>query len=189
MSSQSINGAKRPEKKTRRSKKRRTADFSDSDSDSDSRSSSEPQQGNKELAIEKELEDASDVELSDAEAVPEEAKFMDLDAEVKQKLNDIPLTRTEAVTSRQKNLNRVDLDRAQEKIDAGRAELGLEQKENELKNEYLGLLFKHYGEEVSSLREAPDFTPKSLVTMANVLKDGALMFDIDALKTVLESEK
>ena len=50
------------------------------------------------------------------------------------------------------------------------------------------MLFQNYGEDINSLRNAPDFTNKSLVLLANVLKDGSKMFDVDTLKTIVESK-
>ncbi|CCE62363.1 hypothetical protein TPHA_0C02080 [Tetrapisispora phaffii CBS 4417] len=60
--------------------------------------------------------------------------------------------------------------------------------DNQLKNEYLNLLFTNYGDDVNSLREAPDFSTKSLSILANVLKDGTKMFDQDTLRSILETK-
>ena len=42
---------------------------------------------------------------------------------------------------------------------------------------------------MNELRQAPDFTNKTLVMLANVLKDGGDMFDVETLKTVVEGGK
>lgn len=184
--------AKKAARKTRRSKKRRTAESSDSDSSSSSSSESESgQERNESVQDEKDdqpIVDISDVELSDAEDNAIKFEEESLGEETKKQLNQIPLTITELSSKGRRNVNNIDLSKIQRTIQEAQEKIGQTKDEGQLKNAYLSVLFKHYGEDVNSLREAPDFTPKSLVLLANVLKDGGHMFDIDTLRAVVESE-
>lgn len=179
-------------KKSRRRKKRRTADSSDSDSDSSSSSGSD-NESKLELTetLKEEEVQVSDVELSDEERETKTATE-ELSIETKEALHNISYTDsdlTRKVTSSQKNEgnNIIDLNKVKETINDSREQLS-KSKRTELKNEYLGLLFQNYGDDINTLREAPDFTNKSLILLANVLKDGSNMFDTDTLKTILESK-
>ncbi|SCU93721.1 LAFA_0F17876g1_1 [Lachancea sp. 'fantastica'] len=189
-------------KKTRRSKKRRTAEVSDSDSSSSSSSSSESESeenGNaNEIALEEDVDDAAqlqelDVELSDAESSKFDGAALNqdenMDKATREALNDIPLTTTELSRSSYKNVNNIDLTKIQQTLQEAEKRVSSAKDQGQLKNAYLGVLFNHYGEDVNSLREAQDFTPKSLVLLANVLKDGGQIFDIDTLRAVVESEQ
>ncbi|SCU85352.1 LADA_0D07008g1_1 [Lachancea dasiensis] len=185
-------------KKTRRSKKRRTVEVSDSESSSDSSSSGAESDvdGADKLALgdpnDKERVDAvqlSDVELSDAEETVEKNVGETLGNTTRQVLNEIPFTKTDLSENPRKNVNTIDLSKIESAIEEAQNKISSTESEGQLKNSYLSVLFNHYGEDINSLREAPDFTPKSLVLLANVLKDGGHMFDIDTLRTVVESEK
>ncbi|CUS49639.1 LAQU0S24e00936g1_1 [Lachancea quebecensis] len=192
MSLEDHNPARNSGKRTRRSKKRRTADSSDSETSSSSSSSgseSEHEQDEQNLQDNEGQLEISDVELSDAEDKDDNAKTEVLGKETKELLNRIPFTTTELSNGGAKNINNIDLSKIQRTIEDAQENVSLSKDEGQLKNAYLNLLFRHYGEDVNSLREAPDFTPKSLVLIANVLKDGAHMFDIDTLRTVMESEQ
>ncbi|KAM3162800.1 Ribosome assembly protein 3 [Lachancea thermotolerans] len=191
MSLEERNPARNSGKRTRRSKKRRTAESSDSESSSSSSSGSESEHEQDEQNLpnnDGQLE-ISDVELSDVEEKDENTKSEVLGKETKKLLNQIPFTTTELSNGSAKNINNIDLSKIQRTIEDAQEKVSLSKDEGQLKNAYLNLLFKHYGEDVNSLREAPDFTPKSLVLIANVLKDGAHMFDIETLRTVMESEQ
>ncbi|SCU95741.1 LANO_0E11232g1_1 [Lachancea nothofagi CBS 11611] len=191
------NLAKVASRKTRRSKKRRTAEVSDSDSSSSSSSSdAESEKENNEgsaingASESQPMEEHSDLEISE-EGVMEDIKLDDdetLGDATRQILNDIPLTSTELSENPRKNINNIDLSQIQQTLQEAQNKVSSTKDEGQLKNSYLSVVFKHYGEDVNSLREAPDFTPKSLVLLANVLKDGGHMFDIDTLRTVVESE-
>ncbi|SCU87122.1 LAME_0D08856g1_1 [Lachancea meyersii CBS 8951] len=202
MSVRSLAAGNGPSKKTRRSKKRRTAEVSDSDSSSSSSSSDseseQPTRNSGETASGGAIKDIAveelDVELSDLEEdrkndVIGENEDEVLDKATRQILNDIPLTTTELSEKSRKNVNNIDLTKIQQTIQEAQERVSFSKDEGQLKNAYLSVLFKHYGEDVNSLREAQDFTPKSLVLLANVLKDGGNMFDIDTLRTVVESEQ
>ncbi|QLL34828.1 hypothetical protein HG536_0H02030 [Torulaspora globosa] len=189
-----VRAAKSAAKKSRRRKKRRTADVSDS-SDSDSCSDNDyGRENNKSLEEVKE----EDIQLTDDEAIggPEvskETSVEKLDDEVRDQLNAIPFTRTE-LTDRTDHIKGqgADLVKVKRTLEEDRKKLSsalegqrTSRTDAENKNAYLSIMFENYGEEINSLRDAPDFTNKSLVMLANVLKDGTGMFDVDTLKTIL----
>lgn len=184
-------------KKSRRRKKRRTADSSDSES-----SSSDNESDNMQIEETQENVEISDVELSDNETSNNDSnKDQDkegLDKETKEKLSDIPFTTTQLTQKGGNNADKkanLDLKKVGETIKQANADLKNSKIIQEsgdasknLKNEYLGLMFQNYGEDINDLRNAPDFTNKSLVLLANVLKEGSNMFETDSLKTILESK-
>lgn len=185
-------------KKSRRRKKRRTADSSDSDSSS----SSDNETATMQVDEPAEEVNVSDVELSDNESVrktdtPEEI----LDDSTKDKLSNIHFTTTEltqrgASTGDKKGT--VDLKKVEDAITAGNenvqklasAQTSFPSGKSKaaLKQQYLGVMFENYGEDINKLRQAPDFTNKSLVLLANVLKEGSNMFDTDSLEAILDSK-
>lgn len=185
-------------KKSRRRKKRRTADSSDSDSSS----SSDNESDNMEVEETQENAEISDVELSDNEASNNNSsKEQDkeiLGKETKDKLSNIPFTTTQLTQKGGSNADRkanLDLKKVDETIEQAKTDLKNNKIIQErgdasknLKNDYLGLMFQNYGEDINDLRKAPDFTNKSLVLLANVLKEGSNMFETDSLKTILESK-
>lgn len=185
MSEGEVRAAKSVAKKSRRRKKRRTVDVSDSSS---SDSSSDNESGREAKAVEVEEED---IQLTDDEVAVEEKVAIDvvetLDDKAKDKLNTIPFTTTELTERNDYNKGQsADLTKVKESLQEDRQKLGTALNNMaEEKNKYLGLMFENYGEDINSLREAPDFTNKSLVMLANVLKDGTGMFDVDTLKTIL----
>ncbi|CEP62007.1 Rsa3p LALA0_S04e05600g [Lachancea lanzarotensis] len=194
--------AKGSSKKTRRSKKRRTAEVSDSDSSSSSFSASESESEQREnasgAAADGDADDAVDleeldIELSDVETSQHDGLRQNqdesMDTATREALNGISLTTTELSRSSRKNVNNIDLAKIQLTLQEAQKKVSNAKDQGQLKNAYLGVLFNHYGEDVNSLREASDFTPKSLVLLANVLKDGGQIFDIDTLRAVVESEQ
>ncbi|AMD22965.1 HHR196Cp [Eremothecium sinecaudum] len=180
--------------KSRRRKKRRTQ-ASDSDSSSSSSSASEAE-GENEVVEEQEDDEVllSDVEVTDDQEVKEHFNPETLNHTTLQSLNQIKLTTTNLSSKYGfQNANKVDLNEASKTIAAGEVKIqkGLAAAMNDvsgLKNEYLNMLFEHYGEDINQLRNAPDFSNKSLVMLANVLKDGGNMFDFETLKTVVENK-
>lgn len=195
MSEGEVRAAKSVAKKSRRRKKRRTVDVSDS-SDSDSSSGSES--GKESKTVEVVVEEDEDIALTDDEAVVKEVDaktdvIETLDNATQAKLKAIPFTTTELTERVDYNKGQsADLTKVKQKLqddrhklDAALTSQGEDKTSAEIKNKYLGLMFENYGEDINSLREAPDFTNKSLVMLANVLKDGTGMFDVDTLKTVL----
>lgn len=185
-------------KKSRRRKKRRTADSSDSDSSS----SSDNEAATMQVDEPAEEVNVSDVELSDNESVrktdtPEEI----LDDSTKDKLSNIHFTTTELTqrgASTGDKKGNVDLKKVEDAITAGNenvqklasAQTSFPSGKSKaaLKQQYLGVMFENYGEDINKLRQAPDFTNKSLVLLANVLKEGSNMFDTDSLEAILDSK-
>lgn len=206
MSQGDINVAKtKNAKKSRRRKKRRTADVSDS-SDSDSSSSDNEMQidttnkGAEQPTEEQQpIGQLSDIELSDDESGKKNNdNDENLNDETKENLTNIPFTTTELTQTFAHNkydsANTIDLKKVNETLTDANTKLNtlIDEKtkaiNSNLQNEYLGILFQNYGDDINSLRNAPDFTNKSLVLLANVLKDGSKMFDVDTLKTIVESK-
>ena len=185
-------------KKSRRRKKRRTADSSDSDSSS----SSDNETATMQVDEPAEEVNVSDVELSDNESVrktdtPEEI----FDDSTKDKLSNIHFTTTELTqrgASTGDKKGNVDLKKVEDAITAGNenvqklasAQTSFPSGKSKaaLKQQYLGVMFENYGEDINKLRQAPDFTNKSLVLLANVLKEGSNMFDTDSLEAILDSK-
>lgn len=194
MSAGEVRAAKSVAKKSRRRKKRRTVDVSDS-SDSDSSSDNDSGKENDKAV---EVVEEEDIQLTDDEAigaqnVAKENNVEKLDDRVRDQLNTIPFTRTELTDRTDYSKGQgADLTKVKESLEQDRKKLSsaLESQTtskvaSENKNAYLNMMFENYGEEINSLRNAPDFTNKSLVMLANVLKDGTGMFDVDTLKTIL----
>lgn len=188
-------------KKSRRRKKRRTADLSDS-SDWDSSSASDMEIVKEdEVPVEDNTieEKISDIELSDDES--KDSTTETLTEQNKEKLANIPFTMTEltqrSYTGSQNKNEALDLKKISDNITSAKLELdnntginrdiGTDTDLN-LQNEYLSSLFSNYGDEINSLRDSPDFSNKSLVILANVLKDGSKMFDTETLKAIVESK-
>lgn len=177
-------------KKSRRRKKRRTTEVSDSSS-----SSSEDES---ETGVGEALGDI--YTLSEDEAPNEEvvnAGTQDretLSEGTKDALTRIPFTKTELTEKSQRNNddNPADLRRVAEVIEDAKQRMRETQDDliasSDLKNSYLEILFENYGDDINSLREAPDFTNNSLVMLAHVLKDGSAMFDVETFKTMLETK-
>ncbi|CCH62914.1 hypothetical protein TBLA_0I02580 [Henningerozyma blattae CBS 6284] len=203
-------------KKSRRRKKRRTADSdSDSSSSSGGESDTnlEKVEPSKEEKEESDIDiELSDIENEDVKSKSNVEHFED---ETKDALKSIPYTTTQ-LTEKMNNYNSnngesIELHKVQDTINQAKLKLqehsnnqnnnnnynNISNSQNEVsnnanvenkaeKNKFLSLLFEHYGDEVNELRNAPDFTAKSLVVLADVLKDGTGMFDSDTLKTILQ---
>ncbi|AET39212.1 Rsa3p Ecym_4133 [Eremothecium cymbalariae DBVPG len=192
-----VRGDSAGKKKSKRRKKRRTQLESDVESLSSSSSSSEEEASSSDNDPESE-EKEDNIELSDTELTIAANEKKDgftaekLDDSTRSSLNNIQLTKTE-LSSRHvfHNTNNVDLKAVNDIINTGETNLAMASNASgkslgSLKNEYLNMLFEHFGEDVNQLRNAPDFTNKSLVMLANVLKDGGDMFDLETFKTILE---
>ncbi|KAL6941531.1 hypothetical protein ACO0RG_002665 [Hanseniaspora osmophila] len=179
--------------KRRRNKKRRTADVTsseDSDASSDvslgTDSDKEDNTTTGQQSVSLQEEDA-DIKLSDTEA--DQDKNMDNAADVemadaqyegRKRLNEIKLTNS------LKEINGPAHSNTQTLGDYNKASQNLDNLDKDLKTKFLQMTFEHYGEDVNQLRDASDFTNKSLVILANALKEGARMFDNDSLKSILE---
>jgi ribosome assembly protein 3 len=153
----------------RRRKKRRTEDFSDSSS-SDSESENEKEEAEPVESLDQHVDADGDVVLEDSE-IQIEAEKDNFD-DVKQKLNTVNLTKTA-------------LNQATKNVDTNQVESILKQNRKELENEYLGLMFESYGDDINALRTAADFNESSLTILAMALKNGHNIFDEDTLKAVV----
>lgn len=59
--------------------------------------------------------------------------------------------------------------------------------DNSLKNKFLTEIFKDYSDDIESLRQSNDFNKShSLSLLANLLKEGASMYDKDTLESILQ---
>lgn len=59
--------------------------------------------------------------------------------------------------------------------------------DNSLKNKFLTEIFKDYSDDIESLRQSNDFNKNhSLSLLANLLKEGASMYDKDTLESILQ---
>jgi ribosome assembly protein 3 len=162
----------KPKSNRRRNKKRRTEDFSDSsssESSSDNESEVEERENEANDTI---IEEELDAVLSDVET--ENAKTNDEDfLKTKGKLQTIHLTKTQLNEANVKNLNTAKI--------AGH----LKKDTKDLENDYMGLMFENYGEDINNLRNASDFNERSLSILANALKNGGNIFDEETLKAVV----
>lgn len=176
-------------KKNNRRKKRRTQDISDSSSDSENSSVENEVIANVEQTNEVTEPVLSDIELEKDEELSSETVNHSIPIDAIEKLNNVKLTTTELTGVNGFNLGNIDLKEVSTSLNESSEKL-LEGKKdkNGLKNEYLSMLFENYGDDMNQLRNAPDFTSKSLVLLANVLKDGGNMFDLETLKTIVEDK-
>lgn len=170
----------KPKANRRRRKKRRTEDFSDS---SDSSSSSSSSESENEDSEEKSNEIGNEIdEDGDVAVLSDNEIHMDHNQEsndssfsnVKNKLKTVELTRTPLNESH--NNKNINLHQVESLINQGN---------KKLENEYLGLMFENYGDDIDHIRKAPDFNERSLTILANVLKNGGNIFDEETLKAVV----
>lgn len=186
---------KKSAKRKNRRKKRRTQDVSDSESSSSSSSDGEDvqvqdqDQDQVEASVEASVAEMDvDVVLSDDELPREMSK------DTVERLSEVKLTTSDLTGTHGIHLGNIDLQKMAGNLDASREKFQGQgkapgQDKSGLKNEYLSMLFESYGDDMNELRQAPDFTNKTLVMLANVLKDGGDMFDVETLKTVVEGGK
>lgn len=183
-------------KRSRRRKKRRTTEVSDSSDSSSSSSDAGEEVDNNvgetlENAYQLSEDESEDVQMADVNEKPEREV---LSENTRESLDKIPFTRTElnGKATRNSDDTSMNLQRVNEAIDDAKQKIRESQdgphSTSQLKNSYLELLFENYGDDINSLRDAPDFTSNSLVMIAQVLKDGSSMFDVETLKTMLENK-
>lgn len=171
----------KPKAGRRRRKKRRTEDFSDDSSDDSSSSNDEDKDSKDSTAIEaigtNNIEKEEDIILSDSE-LPTEPQLNQEQGEdfskVSNKLKTVNLTKTSLNETTQ--LSKVNLIKISKTLN---------EQSNELQNSYLNLMFENFGDDVNELRKVPDFNEKNLIILANVLKNGANVFDQDTLKAII----
>lgn len=146
---------------------------------------------------ENEVSDLEEVDARVANAGVNDAGIQDretLSEDTKSALSRIPFVKTKLTEKSQRDSNDspADLKRVGEAIEEAKQQMRETQEElvanSDLKNSYLELLFENFGDDINSLRSAPDFTNNSLVMLAHLLKDGAAMFDVETLKTMLETK-
>lgn len=183
-----INSNKSRSRNQRRRKKRRTQNVSDSESSSSSpsnQSSYEESEVETNNDIDVQL---SDIDLSDTEKeITKKFEREGLDDVTLGLLDQVLLTKTDLTSKNAVDINNIDLNKTFELLEDNKADMTrLKATQGNMKNSYLNMLFEHYGEDINKLRDAPDFTNKSLVMLANVLKDGGDMFDSDSLKTIVD---
>lgn len=203
-------------KKNRRRKKRRTADVSSSDSSSSDSSleneKEEIQNGTiKENVIgngkidhvlskgnDKDEHEDIEMEVSDVELTDEESKDLRLNSkEVIDDFTKISLSKIPEPMKSQKKDSFMNASKIAENIKLAREEYNeLAEKftpkgkdKTKVREEYLNLLFENYGDDISHLRSAPDFTNKSLSVLADALQEGIGMFDIGELELVLKNKE
>lgn len=180
-------------------KKRRTAVSSSESSSSSSSSSSSDSSDNEEMAIEVEEHEESAPQLTNE--VPQNPKKSTLirddiqisDGEVKQSILDEQLLLDSMPISDFINLNQIstvpelkqiesDINKKADKLKTNNPVI-----DNATKNKFLTEVFKNYSDDINSLRESNDFNSKhSLTLLANLLKNGAAMFDKETLDNILE---
>ncbi|KAH3902095.1 Rsa3p SCDLUD_001908 [Saccharomycodes ludwigii] len=178
--------------RNRKKKKRRTAAVSSSSESDSSESDSSNENENGNAIVSKGEED---VQLTDNEdeqqaIIPlsnkQESLYNEgLTLETKKKLISVNLNNIN-INKNGINGNRIgnstvteeDLNKISEDLDT------LDEKT--IKNKYLGMIFENYGDDINKLKDVPDFTNRSLVILANTLKEGVKMFDKDNLSTILE---
>ncbi|QLG73970.1 hypothetical protein HG535_0F04820 [Zygotorulaspora mrakii] len=199
MSKSELRAVDNTAKKSRRKKKRRTLDVSDSSSsESDSEIETKPDQRQEAIEVDNDIELTDDESNNFTEKGPDKISGAEQwKDETRDELNSIPFTKTDLTNkndfNQKSNSNEngvqdsLDLKKVRETIEEDQKKMKKIGEAN-LKNDYLGLIFENYGEDINSLREAPDFTNKSLVILANVLKEGSAMFDVETLKTMLDTK-
>lgn len=180
-------------------KKRRTAVSSSESSSSSSSSSSSDFSDHGEMDIEaEEHEDSAPQLTTEVSQKPKKSNLIrdDVqisDSEVKQSILDEQLLLDSMPISEFINLNQIntvpelkqiesDITKKVDKLKANGPVI-----DNATKNKFLTEVFKNYSDDINSLRESNDFNTKhSLTLLANLLKNGASMFDKETLDNILE---
>ena len=179
-------------------KKRRTAVSSSESSSSSSSSSSSDSSDNEEMDIEVEEHEESAPQLTtEVSQKPKKSTLIrdDVqisDSEVKQSILDEQLLLDSMPISEFINMNQIntvpelkqiesDINKKVEKLKSNKPVI-----DNATKNKFLTEVFKNYSDDINSLRESNDFNSKhSLTLLANLLKNGAAMFDKETLDNIL----
>lgn len=191
------------QKKRTNKKKRRTAVSSSESSSSSSSSSSSDSSDNDEEEMAIEVEENNEIEaaapqLSSSEQKPKKSTLIrdDIqisDSEIKKSILQNQLLLDSMPISEFLNLNQIntvpelkqvenDITKKADKLKNNKPVI-----DNAMKNKFLTEVFKNYSDDINSLRESNDFNSKhSLTLLANLLKNGAAMFDKDTLENILE---
>ncbi|CAX44706.1 conserved hypothetical protein [Candida dubliniensis CD36] len=173
----------------RRRKKRRTEDFSSSSesSSSESSESSHEDLDDPEKEIPEQDINIDDIDIdsetetntlttdnSSNKLIPQ-----DLSITEKQQLNTIPFTKT--------SISNITNDNQLKTIpNINEINKNLDQRKNQLNNEFLKIMTNEFGDDLDELRKKPDFSEKSLVILAKTLQSGVNMFDIDVLNGLIQ---
>ncbi|CAK9438391.1 uncharacterized protein LODBEIA_P26150 [Lodderomyces beijingensis] len=186
------NGSKKPS--SRRRKKRRTEDFSSSSESSSS--DSEPEQESdqdEEVDVTKDgvaQVDASAIDI-DIDSDPEQAKGdqrnnapKDLTNDQKRQLQSIPFTTTSLSQVTNPNTavamrNIPNIAEVGKSIDASKQEIGAK---------FLKIMTQEFDDDLDELRKKPDFTDKSLISLAKTLQSGVNMFDYDTVMALFQAQ-
>lgn len=190
------------QKKRTNKKKRRTAVSSSESSSSSSSSSDSSENEDEDMAIE--VEEDANVEISapqlsdSAKQKPKKSTLIrdDIqisDSEINKSILQNQLLLDSMPISEFINLNQIntapelkqienDINKKVEKLKNNKPVI-----DNATKNKFLTEVFKNYSDDINSLRESNDFNSKhSLTLLANLLKNGASMFDKETLDNILE---
>jgi len=190
------------QKKRTNKKKRRTAVSSSESSSSSSSSSDSSENEDEDMAIE--VEEDANVEISapqlldSAKQKPKKSTLIrdDIqisDSEINKSILQDQLLLDSMPISEFINLNQIntapelkqienDISKKVEKLKNNKPVI-----DNATKNKFLTEVFKNYSDDINSLRESNDFNSKhSLTLLANLLKNGASMFDKETLDNILE---
>lgn len=190
------------QKKRTNKKKRRTAVSSSESSSSSSSSSDSSENEDVDMAIE--VEEDANVEISapqlsdSAKQKPKKSTLIrdDIqisDSEINKSILQDQLLLDSMPISEFINLNQIntapelkqienDISKKVEKLKNNKPVI-----DNATKNKFLTEVFKNYSDDINSLRESNDFNSKhSLTLLANLLKNGASMFDKETLDNILE---
>ncbi|KAF0275280.1 hypothetical protein FOG50_03875 [Hanseniaspora uvarum] len=190
------------QKKRTNKKKRRTAVSSSESSSSSSSSSDSSENEDEDMAIE--VEEDANVEISapqlsdSAKQKPKKSTLIrdDIqisDSEINKSILQDQLLLDSMPISEFINLNQIntapelkqienDINKKVEKLTNNKPVI-----DNATKNKFLTEVFKNYSDDINSLRESNDFNSKhSLTLLANLLKNGASMFDKETLDNILE---
>ncbi|XBW36400.1 hypothetical protein QEN19_001980 [Hanseniaspora menglaensis] len=199
------NNGKNILKKKRNNKKKRRTAVSSSSSSNDSSSDDDSE---KEELSNKDIENGSDndmeIEVNDNAEKEEILELISTENKSKLIRENIQLSDTELKSSNLKsqsllnglplsdfinmyNINTVSELKAVEQSIAKKSNNLIKSPiDKTLKNKFLTEVFKNYSDDINSLRESNDFNSKnSLSLLANLLKDGASMFDKDTLESIL----
>ncbi|GMM41844.1 hypothetical protein DAHU10_027540 [Hanseniaspora uvarum] len=190
------------QKKRTNKKKRRTAVSSSESSSSSSSSSDSSENEDEDMAIE--VEEDANVEISapqlsdSAKQKPKKSTLIrdDIqisDSEINKSILQNQLLLDSMPISEFINLNQIntapelkqienDINKKVEKLKNNKPVI-----DNASKKKFLTEVFKNYSDDINSLRESNDFNSKhSLTLLANLLKNGASMFDKETLDNILE---
>ena len=176
------------QKKRTNKKKRRTAVSSSESSSSSSSSSDSSENEDEDMAIE--VEEDANVEIS-APQLSDSAKQKPKKSTLIR--DDIQISDSEINKSILQDQLLLDSMPISEFINLNQINTAPELKQNKpvidnaTKNKFLTEVFKNYSDDINSLRESNDFNSKhSLTLLANLLKNGASMFDKETLDNILE---